>query len=45
MEIAKIRDILGPQASLLEHQCKTIAASQLGRSRSKVSCSETQNEY
>jgi class I fructose-bisphosphate aldolase len=29
MEIGKIRDILGPQASLLEHQCKTIAASQL----------------
>src|SRR3569623_116900 len=29
MEIGKIRDILGPQASLLDHQCKTIAASQL----------------
>ena len=29
MEIGKIRDILGPQASLLDHQCKTISASQL----------------
>jgi fructose-bisphosphate aldolase, class I len=29
MEIGKIRDILGPQAALLDHQCKTIAASQL----------------
>ena len=29
MEIRKIRDILGEQASLLDHQCKTIPASQL----------------
>ncbi len=29
MEIAKIRDILGEQAALLDHQCKTIPASQL----------------
>ncbi len=29
MEIGKIREILGPQASLLDHQCKTISASQL----------------
>src|SRR5512147_2794677 len=29
MEIRKIRDILGEQAGLLEHQCKTIPASQL----------------
>ena len=29
MEIGKIREILGDQAGLLEHQCKTIAASQL----------------
>ncbi|MBA3502359.1 MAG: class I fructose-bisphosphate aldolase [Deltaproteobacteria bacterium] len=29
MEIAKIRDILGDQAALLDHQCKTIPASSL----------------
>src|SRR5881394_2673830 len=29
MEIRQIRDILGDQAALLEHQCKTIPASQL----------------
>ena len=29
MEIRRIRDILGEQASLLDHQCKTIPASQL----------------
>src|SRR5687768_15094777 len=29
MEIRKIRDILGEQATLLDHQCKTIPASQL----------------
>jgi len=29
MEIRKIRDILGDQATLLDHQCKTIPASQL----------------
>ena len=29
MELRKIRDILGDQAALLEHQCKTIAASSL----------------
>jgi class I fructose-bisphosphate aldolase len=29
MDIRKIRDILGEQAGLLEHQCRTIAANQL----------------
>ena len=29
MEIRKIRDILGDQAALLDHQCRTIAASSL----------------
>ena len=29
MELRKIRDILGEQAALLEHQCRTIPASQL----------------
>src|SRR5256885_7423937 len=29
MELRKIRDILGDQAALLDHQCRTIAASSL----------------
>ncbi|HEY0251046.1 MAG TPA: fructose-bisphosphate aldolase, partial [Kofleriaceae bacterium] len=29
MEIARIRDILGPSANLLDHQCKTIAKGDL----------------
>ena len=29
MELRKIRDILGDHAALLDHQCRTIAASSL----------------